>query len=95
MAGKTNFTTSIDDRYMFSPLRAQAFCEGMVYRAGGTLLGRPNTDNPYPADPELGYRLAWLEGWLQAENAEGITPIGDGHAGVANCALDPGTIVSP
>ena len=95
MAGKMNFTTSIDTRYGFFPNYAKAFCQGLTHRAAGTLLSAPVADNPYSSETDIGHRLAWLEGWLQADNAAGVVPIGVGHDGVANCALDPALVISP
>ena len=57
----------------FSPVNAQAFCEGMAHRAAGTEITNPIADNPYPADPEGELNLAWDEGWTSAEGAAGGT----------------------
>jgi len=76
MAGKTNFTiqppaTSSDDDYAFAPREAKAFCLGMSYRHGGTLIDRPNTDNPFTIAQELGNFNAWQKGWEFADAAAG------------------------
>ena len=53
----------------------KAFTEGLEYRAGGTTVSRPASDNPHDG---LGNNAetSWDEGWAVAEAAKGgtITP---------------------
>lgn len=46
---------------------SKAFSEGLYYRAGGTLLGRPIADNPHEAGSEAAD--AWDAGWTVANTA--------------------------
>ena len=74
MAGKTNFVQPGKLDYTFAPGEAQAFCAGLAYRAAGTQLSNPITDNPHPGDPEAGLNFAWDEGWTFADNQAGPGP---------------------
>lgn len=87
MAGHTRFVNIGKQESAFSPENAQAFCEGMNYRHGGTALARPITDNPYAADPEGELRSAWNEGWQLAQGHAG-TPIPD----PVNCPVLVGVV---
>ncbi len=85
MAGRNQITDKNNPPQIHShDLRlAKIFCDGMGYRAGGTLLGRPITDNPYTPSPES---KAWNGGWTEADDASpGTLPIN-------NCAVY-GTVV--
>ena len=48
---------------------SKAYCEGMVYRAGGTASERPITDNPLPAGSPN--REAWDRGWTVSNSSAG------------------------
>ena len=48
---------------------SRAYCEGMAYRATGTLLGAPVTGNPHVAGSEAS--VSWIAGWDFAEAASG------------------------
>lgn len=48
---------------------SKAFAEGILYRASGTALERPNTDCPHEA--ASGAWVAWQLGWSTAEAAAG------------------------
>ena len=48
---------------------SRAFCEGMAYRADGTLLEKPSTNNPHAAGSEDA--TAWQKGWALAEHNKG------------------------
>ena len=50
---------------------SKAYCEGMAYRASGTAVAKPITDNPHVADSEAG--IAWDTGWSTADNNVGST----------------------
>ena len=51
---------------------SQAFCEGMLYRAGGTGAERPVTDDPFGNDSPT-ESAAWVRGWGVADAAAGGT----------------------
>lgn len=51
----------------YLPRESKAFSEGLYYRAGGTLLGRPVTDNPHVATSSCG--VAWIAGWTVSDAA--------------------------
>lgn len=57
---------------------SKAFCEGMLYRTGGTALERPKTDNIHVAGTSAA--TAWDAGW----------DVADGAAGGAIAAADAG-----
>jgi len=72
MAGKMCFGEVFNNSY--NPKATKAFSEGLHYRAGGTALERPATDNPHEEPPltNLGSSpswLAWDNGWLVADSA--------------------------
>ena len=48
---------------------SRAFCEGMAYRASGTLVQRPFSDNPHVQSSEDWN--AWDNGWTLADDATG------------------------
>ena len=49
--------------------QSKAYCEGMAYRASGTLIAKPITDNPHVVgSPD---RDAWDRGWTTADDASG------------------------
>lgn len=51
---------------------SKAFCEGADYRAGGTVLERPITDNPHNGDSEA--NAAWAAGWTVSDTASPSAP---------------------
>lgn len=60
---------------------SQAYCEGMAYRAGGTAVQRPVTDDPYGNDRPV-ESAAWIRGWSAAEAvAQGSGTITGADAG--------------
>lgn len=75
MAGKF-CTGGVDNNSGRARIRAsRAFSEGLLYRAGGTAVGRPQSNNPHDGlgnDAET----AWDEGWSVAHAASpgAITP---------------------
>jgi len=71
----------------YQPREAQAFCEGMGFRLGGTAVARPKNSNPYTSIPQADLKAAWDNGWDSADdNAPGaLVPY--------NCAL-AGTVAS-
>jgi len=66
MAGKMCNGYHNDNSYL--PRQSRAFCEGMEYRAGGTELERPDTDNPHKTKSPDGD--CWHKGW-EITNAAG------------------------
>ena len=50
---------------------SKAFCEGMAYRASGTGIDKPITDNPHEAGSEDS--TAWNAGWTVANDNIGST----------------------
>lgn len=77
MAGKHTFSPTVHEH---NPRTARAYCEGMAYRQGGTLVTAPAEDNPYAA-PYLEEVTAWLAGWTFADAAS------PGAMPASNCAL--------
>ena len=65
MPGK--LCTGVSTQYGYLPKESRAFSEGLYYRHGGTLLGRPVTDNPHVATSSAG--VAWIAGWTVADDA--------------------------
>ena len=65
MPGK--LCTGVSTQYGFLPKESKAFSEGLYYRHGGTLLGRPVTDNPHAASSSA--NAAWTAGWTVADDA--------------------------
>ena len=86
MAGKHVYSAAVKN-YEYNPRTARAWCEGMAYRAGGTLLGRPITDQPYAA-PHLDELTAWAAGWT---HADGFAPAG--VLDPLNCAIVAAVVV--
>ena len=67
------------------PRISRAYCEGMGYRASGTLIGKPKVDNPHASSSEDAQ--AWDAGWDVAEaNSAGTISA----AAMAPCAVNPG-----
>ena len=64
MAGKMCTGATTNNSYL--PKESRAYSEGIYYRAGGTLLGRPVTDNPHAAASDAG--VAWIAGWTLADS---------------------------
>ena len=64
-----------------------AYCEGLVYRAGGTAVARPKTDNPQLAGSEAAD--AWDLGWEAAQASAGSAMT---KADVGCCAVPSGAI---
>ena len=69
MAGKMCTGAVTNNSYL--PKESKAFSEGVHYRAGGTLAGRPVTDNPHVATTSAG--VAWIAGWTVADD---VAPAG-------------------
>lgn len=44
---------------------SKAYCEGMSYRASGTAIAKPKTDNPHAQGSEDS--IAWNNGWDLAQ----------------------------
>ena len=65
MAGKMCTGAVTNQSYLLK--ETKAFSEGLYYRAGGTLVTRPNTDNPHPVGSSAS--AAWLRGWTVASGA--------------------------
>jgi len=63
MAGK--MCTGVSTQYGFLPKESKAFSEGIYYRAGGTLLGRPAASNPHASGSSA--NAAWAAGWTLAD----------------------------
>jgi len=64
MAGKMCTGATTNNSYLLK--EQKAFSEGIYYRAGGTLLGRPSSANPH-ASGSSAY-TAWLAGWTAADS---------------------------
>jgi hypothetical protein len=63
MSGK--FYTGAVTNNGYRPKESKAFSEGVYYRAGGTLLGRPSASNPHASGTSC--YTAWLAGWTVAD----------------------------
>ena len=48
---------------------SKAYCEGMLYRQGGTLLERPEANNPHQVGSEDSE--AWVLGWTLSNTYSG------------------------
>jgi hypothetical protein len=71
MSGQLDFGTTLNNAGAARIGEAKAFSEGIYYRAGGTLAGRPLTDNPHPVgSPD---HDAWDRGWAVADD---VAPAG-------------------
>jgi hypothetical protein len=86
MPGK--LCTGVSTQYGFLPKESKAFSEGVYYRAGGTLLGRPVTDNPHPASSSA--NAAWTAGWTVSD---AVAPSGTITASNAPCVAVPTNVV--
>lgn len=64
---------------------SKAYCEGMQWRAQGTALAYPVTDNPHAVESDA--YTAWAAGWTFADDAAG-GPIDT----TATCCQITGTI---
>lgn len=71
MSGQLDFGIVLNNAGASRIDEARAFSEGIYFRAGGTLLGRPVTDNPHPVISPDG--LAWIRGWTVADD---VAPAG-------------------
>ena len=69
MAGKLCYGSAYNNAGAGTLRSSKSFCEGINYRAGGTLLGRPKVDNPHLAGSDAA--LAWNLGWDFAEASSG------------------------
>ena len=65
MAGKMCTGAATNNSYL--PKETKAFSEGVYYRAGGTLLGRPAASNPHASGTSA--YVAWLAGWTASDAA--------------------------
>lgn len=52
--------------------RSRAYCQGFLYRLGGTAAARPKTNNPYGADQETA-KVDWDLGWDTCDGAANTT----------------------
>ena len=88
MAGKLyDGRNEVSDAKNGVPKNSQAYCDGIVYRSGGTALQRPKTDNPNQPGSEQA--TAWDAGWDLADfNAGSQIPKGSGGP----CAVEGITI---
>lgn len=86
MAGKMCTGAVTNNSYMLK--ETKAFSEGLYYRAGGTLLGKPVTDNPHVATTSAG--VAWIAGWTVADD---VAPAGTITASNAPCVAIPTNVV--
>ena len=86
MAGKMCTGAVTNNAYL--PKETKAFSEGLLYRAGGTLLGRPVTDNPHAAASSAG--VAWIAGWTVSDTA---APAGTVAQTSAPCVAVPTNVV--
>ena len=78
----------VSTQYVFLPKESIAFSEGVYYRAGGTLAGRPVTDNPHVATSSAG--VAWIAGWTVSDD---VAPSGTITASDAPCVAVPTNVV--
>lgn len=71
MSGQLDFGATFNNAGAAYADTAKAFSEGIYYRAGGTLAGRPKANNPH----EAGSRDAdaWDRGW---DVADAVAPAG-------------------
>ena len=53
--------------------RSRAYCQGFLYRLGGTAIARPITDNPYDATERPTNNKDWNTGWNACEAQAGNT----------------------
>ena len=58
--------TGVSTDIGFLPKESKAYSEGVYYRASGTLLGKPKTDNPHPVGTSC--HNAWDAGWQIADD---------------------------
>jgi len=86
MAGRMCTGAVTNNAYL--PKESKAFSEGLYYRAGGTLLGRPSSDNPHPAASSAG--VAWELGWTVADD---VAPLGTIDQTNAPCVAVPTNVV--
>lgn len=61
---------------------SKAFCEGMAYRAAGTAIAQPKTDNPHASGSDAA--VSWEDGWDVAAAAAGSVI---SKANAACCAM--------
>ena len=65
MSGQLDYGTTSNNAGAARMSLATAFSEGIYHRAGGTLAGRPLTDNPHEVgSPD---HDAWDRGWAVAD----------------------------
>ena len=86
MAGK--MCTGAATGNSFLPRESKAFSEGLYYRAGGTLAGRPSASNPHTSGSST--YTAWLAGWTVADD---VAPSGTITASDAPCVAVPTNVV--
>lgn len=65
MAGKLCFGSDYNNAGAGHIRSSVAFCEGVAYRASGTALAAPKTDNPHVSGSEAAD--AWDAGWDAAD----------------------------
>jgi hypothetical protein len=66
MTGQLDFGTALNNAGAGHISAANAFSEGIYFRAGGTLAGRPLTGNPHEVGSED--HNAWDRGWAVADD---------------------------
>jgi len=65
MAGQLSFGSAYNNAGAGQLRECKAFGEGIAYRASGTVLSVPKTDNPHESNSDAA--LAWALGWDLAE----------------------------
>jgi hypothetical protein len=89
MSGKLDFGTTHNNAGAAHITQAKAFSEGMYHRAGGTLAGRPLTDNPHEVGSED--HDAWDRGWAVADD---VAPSGTiAQSSAPGCAVPTNVVV--
>ncbi len=89
MAGKLCFGTLTNNAGAGRLSASHAFCEGLAWRAQGTALAFPITDNPHAAGSEDGD--AWDRGWTVTDTAAGGSV---SKADAPCCSIPQGTIAA-
>ena len=67
MSGKLDVGAPVNNIGAARIHESSSFCDGIAFRQGGTLVGRPFADNPHPITSPDG--LAWARGWIVADDA--------------------------
>ncbi len=69
MAGKLCFGEPFNNAGAAHLRSSKSFCEGILFRSGGTAVAQPITGNPHVTGSEAAD--AWDLGWTFADNAAG------------------------